>query len=70
MNELGIRKLPRDDDGPDPDKVRPKMKEKYKYSSSSKTRTKRALLLTNKTRAIKSKGIQGIFLLSPFSFIS
>jgi hypothetical protein len=21
MNELGIRKLPRDDDGPDPDKV-------------------------------------------------
>ena len=28
MNELGIRKLPRDDDGPDPDKVRPKTKEK------------------------------------------
>jgi hypothetical protein len=23
MNELGIRKLPRDDDGPDPDKVPP-----------------------------------------------
>ena len=30
MNELGIRKLPRDDDGPDPEKVSP---QKIKFSA-------------------------------------